>query len=189
MITHLYPRFLHDDCEYRRSEDHWLRLWEQLDPQVRDQFAWQQPWFQPLPASLGEGNPIFSAVSPVLRRGIRVIQHEPTTSELEIQAWTDSFGGRADDPGSIAELVISCALSDQSSQLAFSLVAPWVSGGAVDLRCDDGGRGLLPPMSPEDNRADVLHGDGVRDSNGCSREPTSGAGVRGRAEESENRLP
>ena len=32
MVTHHYPIFLHDDREYRLSEDHWLRLWEQLDP-------------------------------------------------------------------------------------------------------------------------------------------------------------
>ena len=80
-------------------------------------------------------------------------------------------------------------LSDQASQVAFSLMAPWVCGGAVDLHCDDGGRGLLPPMSPEDDRADVFHGDGVRVPNGRSPESMSGAGVRGRAEESENGLP
>lgn len=151
MITHLYPSFLRDDREYQLSEDHWLRLWAQLDPRAVDEFGWQQPWFQPLPRSLGEGNPIFSAVSPLLRRGIRVIQHEPTESGLEIQAWPDFFGGTSSDSGSIAELVISCALSDMASSVALSLIVPWVSGGVVSFRFDEGG--LLPGSTHQDGQS------------------------------------
>src|SRR5690349_7245784 len=149
MITHLYSNFLRDDREYWLSEDHWLRLWEQLDPRVRDEFAWRQRWFEPLPRALGEGNPIFSAVSPVLRRGIRVIQHEPTESGVEIQAWPDTFGGGIDDPDSISELVIACALSDEASRIAFSLMESWVSGGDLSCHFDEDGRLLaLAMVSP-----------------------------------------
>jgi hypothetical protein len=151
MITHLYPNFLRDDREYQLAEHHWLRLWEQVDPRAVDEFGWQQPWFQPLPRSLGEGNPIFSAVSPLLRRGIRVIQHEPTESGLEIQAWPDFFGGTSSDSGSIAELVISCALSDMASSVALSLIVPWVSGGVVSFRFDEGG--LLPGSTHQDGQS------------------------------------
>src|SRR5947199_6372047 len=98
MVNHLYPNFLSDDREYGLSEEHRLRLWQEVDPATRLRFEWQQPWFQPLPRSLSEGNPIFSAVSPTLRRGIRIIQHAPTESGLEIQAWPDFFGGSSSDP-------------------------------------------------------------------------------------------
>jgi hypothetical protein len=133
MADHLYPRFLRDSNEYALSERHWARLWEEVDPPARIAKGWQQPWFQPLPPSLGEGNPIFSAVSRMLRRGIRVIQHEPTESGLEIQAWFDVFGGGLDDPERIEELVISCALSDAASSVARLLIERWISGGPVGL--------------------------------------------------------
>src|SRR5437660_4102959 len=107
MVNHFYPNFLRDDREYALSEEYWARLWDQVDPQGRTRNGWRQPWFQPLPRTLGEGNPIFSAVSPTLRRGIRIIQHAPTGLGPEIQAWPDYFGGSPADPERIEELVIS----------------------------------------------------------------------------------
>jgi hypothetical protein len=133
---HLYQDFLRDDREYSLSEEHWIRLWEQIDPQIRAAHGWQHPWFAPLSRSLSEGNPIFSSVSPILRRGIRVIQHELTQPGLEIQAWRDFFGGNSSDPDRIEELVISCALSDGASEVALSLIEPWVKG---DPFCYDDG--------------------------------------------------
>jgi hypothetical protein len=108
-------------------------LWQQVDRPARERFGWQQPWYQPLPRSLGEGNPIFSAVSPVLRRGIRLIQHAPTEPGLEIQAWPDYFGGSPSDADRIEELVISCALSDQASEVASTLMELWVKGEPLDF--------------------------------------------------------
>jgi hypothetical protein len=128
MLKHIYPNFLRDDREYSLSEKHWIGLWEQIDPQLRATHGWQHPWFEALPRSLSEGNPIFTALSQVLRRGIRVIQHEPTDSGPEIQAWLDFFGGNSSDPDRIEELVISCALSDLVSEVALSLIESWVKG-------------------------------------------------------------
>jgi hypothetical protein len=56
-----------------------------------------------------------------------VIQYEPTQPGLEIQAYLDLFGGSIADPDSIAELVISCALSDLASRTALSLMNAWMS--------------------------------------------------------------
>ncbi len=133
MVDHLYPNFLRDSCQYALSERHWVGLWQDVNPSARIAKGWKQPWFEPLPASLGEGNPIFSAVSRMLRRGIRVIQHEPTDSGVEIQAWFDTFGGGTGDPDRIEELVISCALSNAASGVAQSLMEPWVSGECATL--------------------------------------------------------
>jgi hypothetical protein len=145
MVTYIYPNFLQTDREYALSEEHWVKLWNQVDPRGRALHGWHQPWFQPLPRSLSEGNPIFSAVSPRLRRGVRVIQHAPTEPGLEIQAWLDFFGGGFHDPDSIQELVIACALSDLASQGAFSLLEPWVRGESLSFHFDEGG--LLLPTS------------------------------------------
>src|SRR5262249_42952285 len=128
MVNHIYANFLSDDREYRLSEEHWVQLWQQVDPPARERWGWQQPWFQPLPRSLGEGNPIFSAVSPRLRRGIRVIQHAPTESGVEVQVWRDFFGGSSSDTDRIEELVISCAVSDLASDVVLTLMEPWVQG-------------------------------------------------------------
>jgi hypothetical protein len=133
MVHHLHSNFLRDPKEYALSEEHWVRLWQQVEPQSRLLYRWRHPWFQPLPPSLSEGNPIFTAVSPILRRGIRVIQHEPTESDLEFQAWLDFFGGDSPDPDRIEELVMSCALSDPACQVALSLMEPWVKGEPICL--------------------------------------------------------
>ena len=133
MFDHLYPNFLDDSDEYALSEQYWTKLWQQIDPPARTANGWQQPWFEPLPLALSQGNPIFSAVSHALRRGIRVIQHQPTKSGVEIQACIDTFGGAREDPESIEELVISCALADSTSAVARSLMEPWTRGEAISL--------------------------------------------------------
>jgi hypothetical protein len=137
MVKHLYANFLRDAAEYTYSEQHWIRLWDTVDPQSRAQKGWQQPWFEPLPPSLGEGNPMFSAVSPLLHRGIRIIQHAPTANDLEMQAWLDHFGGIFNDPDSIEELVISCALSDAASSAVLALIKPWVNGEPLEGLASD----------------------------------------------------
>jgi hypothetical protein len=151
MVKHLYPNFLRADREYSLSEEHWIRLWDQIDPQTRASHGWQHPWFEPLPRTLSEGNPIFTAVSQVLRRGIRVIQHEPTDSGLEIQAWLDFFGGNPSDPDRIEELVISCALSDLASDVASSLIESWVKDES--FCCDEGDVSTLIARSRELTRS------------------------------------
>src|SRR5271166_6622846 len=134
MINHLYLNFLNDPWEYSLSESYWRELWQNISDQDRSRFGWQQPWFQPLPPRLGQGNPIFSAFSPLLRRGIRVIQHVPTRQTLEIQAWPDSFGGPITDPDSIKELVIACALSDLAVGVVMDLMQPWVANRPISFR-------------------------------------------------------
>jgi hypothetical protein len=144
MINLMHKNFLKDPQQYALSEEHWLTLWQQVSIRMRTRFGWQQPWFQPLPRDISQGNPIFSAVSPLLKRGVRVIQHEPTSAGLEIQAWPDTFGGSVTDPECIRELVIACALSDVSASLALEIIEPWVSGYAVSFTTQVGGRSQLP---------------------------------------------
>jgi hypothetical protein len=131
MVEHLYANFLHDETSYAQAEHFWIDLWEKIDPAARD--GWQQPWFQPLPPSISEGNPIFSSVCPPLKRGIRILQSEPVEKGLEFVAYPDTFGGSIFNQNAIHELVISCALSDVAARIARSLILPWVKGKPVSF--------------------------------------------------------
>jgi hypothetical protein len=164
MINCLYPGFLSDAAIYAHSEEFWRQLWDRVDESARDDFGWVQPWFQPLPRELAEGNPIFSAVSKELRRGIRVIQHEPTKNEVEIQAWPDSFGGTRDS-ARIDELVISCALSDVSAEIALGLIIPWVQGKSPSFGQDrsEPDLGLESTSEPPRALGDFLHASQAND--------------------------
>jgi hypothetical protein len=156
MLEHLYPDFLKDERVYLDVERYWVGLWEQIDANTRALKGWQQPWFQPLPPSISEGNPIFSAVSPLLRRGIRVIQSEPTEKGLELFAYPDTFGGPVFDPNSIHELVISCALSDAAARVALSLMNRWVEGKDLSFDLSEAGLILSNDFTPERVYADDL---------------------------------
>ena len=148
MIRHLWVNFLEDVQEYRSSEKYWEACWQQVSQSERERHRWTYPWISTGSPDTLDGNPIFSAASPVLRRGIRIIQHEPTSSKLEIQAWSDFVGGDSTDPASIKELVIACALSSEAARIALHLMSPWVAGRSVsfDLKA-----GLLVPSEDSDS--------------------------------------
>jgi hypothetical protein len=133
MVKHIFPDFLQDSHVYSLVEQYWIDLWQEIDSNTRKQFRWQQPWFAPLPPHIGEGNPIFSAVSPFLKRGVRIIQSEPTEKGLEFVAYPDTFGGSIFDSNTIHELVISCVLSDVAARFALTMMVPWVEGKSISF--------------------------------------------------------
>jgi hypothetical protein len=151
MVNNLYPRFLDDPEEYRLSELFWLDLWSEIDPFHRESLGWTHPWLGTGSPQIKDGNPIFSAYSPILGRAVRVIQEEPATSTLDIQVWLDTFGGDITDPDRIHELVVWCALSDVASKVARSLISPWVRGRSLSFRYDKTGL-LLPDDSDKPSR-------------------------------------
>ena len=140
MIVHLYSRFLLDINEYRASEAYWKNRWNNVETDSLYRFKWTYPWLSTGSPDYLDGNPIFSAFSPVLLRGVRIIQHEPTSKRMEIQAWPDFVGGNYYDPAAVRELVISCALSEAAADWAFSLIQPWVENKnlSFDLRSNGG---------------------------------------------------
>jgi hypothetical protein len=139
MVKHLFSNFLEDEMVYKEAERFWIDLWEQIDPETRARHGWQQPWFGPLPPTISEGNPIFSAVSLRERRGIRIIQAAPMENGLEFVAYPDTFGGSIFDPEAINELVISCALSEEAARLASSKMIAWVEGRAISFEVYEAG--------------------------------------------------
>jgi len=137
MVTHHFARFLEDPVEYHRALDHWTRLWERVDAFRRNDDGWTSPW---LCARLADGsldmdgNPIFTAFSPSLRKGLRIIQEQPTSERIEFQLWFDTFGGPLTDSESIRELVILCELSDETSDLSLQAMRDWVNGKPIFSR-------------------------------------------------------
>lgn len=131
MASHLYKNFLVDSGEYAASVEYWRRLWESIDQVARVAADWRTPWVHTGSPLIQDGNPIFSAYSPSTRRGVRVIQFEPSGNEPELDTWLDTFGGDIRDPDSITELVIACALSDFAAREAARLMESWVSGGGI----------------------------------------------------------
>jgi hypothetical protein len=133
MVTHLFKNYLADPNEYRQAEAYWLGLWETVDPEPKSFYGWRTPWVNTGSPSILDGNPMFSAYSPAVRRGVRIIQHPPTNNQLEFAYWLDTYGGPDTDPESIQELVIACALSDAASAPAVSLMNAWVAGESVRI--------------------------------------------------------
>ena len=128
-MTHLFPKFLADESEYGKVEQFWRQIWADIPANDRAVGKWRADWFEPQPPR--DGNPVFTAVSEKFRKGIRVIQYEPTSQEPELDFWLDTFGGEPTDPSAIRELVIACALSTESARHARKLMSSWILG-AVD---------------------------------------------------------
>jgi len=135
MATHLFRDFLSSPQGYEAVQRFWSGLWNEiLEGLGVVPGQWEQPWVGNRLADgseLRDGNPIFSAYSPELARGLRVIQHEPEEQEMELVWWLDSSAG--DDGGNVEELVISCAMSEEAEKVARSLIKSWVSTGAVGV--------------------------------------------------------
>jgi len=128
MVEHLFTDFLKDDRSYNEAVRYWEDLWLKTDEVSRKLGGWKYPWMSRQfvdGTEIRDGNPIFSAWSPQLRKGLRVIQYEPTKDSCELSFWLDDCGENAD---CVQELVVACGLSDESSILAFTLMSSWVLG-------------------------------------------------------------
>ncbi|HWE38783.1 MAG TPA: hypothetical protein VG406_19700 [Isosphaeraceae bacterium] len=144
MLKYLYKDFLDNVDEYRASEGYWIRRWQEAID-IHSRPGWSYPWISTGSPDLLDGNPIFSAFSPSKRRGVRIIQHAPTSQNVEIQAWPDFVGGDFYDPDVIQELVISCALSEPAADLAIALIRPWVASGRISFRVKETEDDILLP--------------------------------------------
>jgi hypothetical protein len=127
MKKFLFASFLKNARKYEQAELLWQSRWRDLVDALGQQPLWESPWHDTRFADgtpCRDGNPIFSAVNRKRRLGIRVIQFEPGNDPGEISHWTDEFGqGRL----AIKELVVSCALSEETLRQAMDLMRQWLS--------------------------------------------------------------
>ena len=76
MPDYLFRSFRRSRLEYEMSIRFWSEeVWDRIPPYVRE--GWTTPWFARQRPELEDGNPIFSAWSPYLHRGIQIVQIEP----------------------------------------------------------------------------------------------------------------
>jgi hypothetical protein len=154
MVRNLFPNFLNDPAEYAAAERYWESLWSGVD-QIRRRIAgWETPWLATRFADgtpMLDGNPIFSAASMRQARGVRAIQYAPQGDELVFDYWLGLFGASdIADPNAVVELVIACALSDQSAVLAQILMDAWVAG-ELRYELSNGQLALIPGGQPPTN--------------------------------------
>jgi hypothetical protein len=135
MVQHIDRDFLTDQEQYRHAEQYWEELWRRLLNRAGVAEKWQHPW---LGTPLSDGNPMFSAVSTELRRGVHVIQHAPTSDDVELVWWLDRFGEEGIDEV-VDQLVISCALSREAAEQAEELMWPWITRGKVEAAVQEAG--------------------------------------------------
>jgi hypothetical protein len=128
MVKYLFPNFLNDPHEYEQVEAVWHERWDDLVRRVGQEWLWKSPWLNTHFADgtpCRDGNPIFSAVSPLRRLGVRVIQVEPSDNPRELHVWADTFA--KGEPEAIKELVITCVLTDQTLLDAVDLMKRWIT--------------------------------------------------------------
>jgi hypothetical protein len=130
MAKPLFPNFLNDPNEYRQAETLWRERWDELVRRVGQERQWVTPWLKTTFANgtpFADGNPIFSAVAPERRLGVRVVQVEPCEGPPELSTWTDTFA--EGEPEAIKELVIACTLTREALDESLALIEQWISKG------------------------------------------------------------
>lgn len=128
MIHPLFQNFLDSTEEYKACEIYW----EQLVNDIAQSLGQPGEWPRWIPRTYADGtpldsdgNPIFDGWSERLDRAFRIIQHPATSNEVEISAWLKSYEEEYTDlPRD--ELVINLSLSQESAQLAESLLHLWM---------------------------------------------------------------
>jgi hypothetical protein len=153
MVQPLFPNFLNDANQYHQAETLWRERWDALVRRVGQETMWVTPWLTTTFADgtrFADGNPIFSAVAPDRRLGVRVIQVESSEEPRELAVWTDTFA--EGEPEAIKELVITCALTSQTLGECLALMERWITKEEVGLPETACG-------SPADaNGSDATHG-------------------------------
>lgn len=133
MAVQLFPDFLGDKGQYALAEGYWRNLWEEIARSSGQRGEWKTPWLRTSFSNgtpFQDGDPIFSAVATERGLGVRVIQHEPETDEVELDSWVETFDG----PDSmIRVLVLSCALTDEIVGYVQDLFRSWIIQGEVHV--------------------------------------------------------
>jgi hypothetical protein len=130
--TIFHPNFLSDPTEYALSKRYWQELFRSITHEAGVSDSWRDPWLNMTfvdGTSFADGNPIFSALSPNRKLGVRIIQLDPANPG-EDPSWSSWIGVFGDGDEAIRELVISCVLSDESAMQASNHLRLWVTDGA-----------------------------------------------------------
>lgn len=122
MDTILYPDFLEDITSYQAASDFWQA---KLDPLFRELGLSKQDYLNTTMVngvSLQDGNPIYQAYFPELKKAVRIIQEEPILP-ADYGSWVNSTELEDED---IEELVISLVLIEENVERARETIRAWL---------------------------------------------------------------
>lgn len=123
MDTILYPDFLEDISSYQASADFWQ---SKFDPLFQELGLEKQNYLNTTMVNgtpLQDGNPIYQAYFPKLKKAVRIIQEEPI-----LPADYGSWVNRTEvDDEDIEELVISLVLTEENVERTEQEIQTWIS--------------------------------------------------------------
>lgn len=122
MDTILYPDFLEDISSYQAAADFWQA---KLDPLFQELGLCKQDYLNTTMVNgvaLNDGNPIYQAYFPELKKAVRIIQEEPLLP-ADFGSWVNVAEVEEEE---MEELVISLVLTAENVERAEEEIREWV---------------------------------------------------------------
>lgn len=122
MDTILYPDFLEDITSYQAASDFWQA---KLDPLFQELGLIKQDYLNTTMVNgvaLQDGNPIYQAYFPELKKAVRIIQEEPLLP-ADFGSWVNVTEVDEED---VEELVISLVLTKENVERAIAEIRGWL---------------------------------------------------------------
>ena len=122
MDTILYPNFLEDVSSYQAAADFWQA---KLDPLFQELGLNKQDYLNTTMVNgvaLQDGNPIFQAYFPELKKAVRIIQEEPLLP-ADFGSWVNVTEV---DEEEVEELVIGLVLTEENVERARVEIMKWL---------------------------------------------------------------
>ncbi|KAA3622601.1 MAG: hypothetical protein DWQ02_25760 [Bacteroidetes bacterium] len=127
MGSFLYPDFLNDKRQYNLVQASWNRLFIRLGEKYDFKYSSYLNPYDSSGRKEYDGNPIFNAFIPKIKKAVRIIQVSPGENVNDISAWIDEIEiTKSSSP--VKELVIDLALSKETKNVAIELIDSWVIG-------------------------------------------------------------
>jgi hypothetical protein len=123
MDTILYPDFLEDITSYQTASDFWQ---EKLDPLFRELGLSKQNYLNTTMVNgvtLQDGNPIYQAFFPELKKAVRIIQEEPLLP-ADFGSWVNLTEVNEEE---VEELVISLVLTEENVERTIAEIYGWLA--------------------------------------------------------------
>ena len=123
MDTILYPDFLEDISSYQAAADFWQA---RLDPLFRELGLNKQDYLNTTMVNgvaLQDGNPIYQAYFPELKKAVRIIQEEPLLP-ADFGSWVNVTEVEEEE---VEELVIGLVLTEKNVERAGVEILEWVN--------------------------------------------------------------
>jgi len=123
MDTILYPDFLEDITSYQAASDFWQ---VKLDPLFLELGLNKQNYLNTTMVNrvaLQDGNPIYQAFFPELKKAVRIIQEEPLLP-ADFGSWVNQTEVNEEE---VEELVISSVLREESVERTIAEIYGWLA--------------------------------------------------------------